>query len=268
MKPTVLAVGGSDSGGGAGIQADLRSIVANGGYPTTAITAVTAQNLARVDAVHEVPPGQVRAQLDAVLDGFPVRVVKTGMLWSVETIETVAEFLEVSEFPCVVDPVMVATSGARLLKNDAVSHVTQRLIPRAVLCTPNLDEAAVLLARPSISDHEHEQAAVELANRLGVSVLVKGGHRRGDLVDILVSEGGVHRFESTRSQLNTHGSGCALASSIATHLARGRTLVDAVGFALSYIARAAHAPVCLAEDVRVLGLDCPVDDLPVSQKNN
>lgn len=255
MKPVIMTVAGSDSGGGAGIQADLRAIVANGGFPTTVLTALTAQNLDGVTDVHGVPPSHVEAQLSAVTDGFPVSAVKTGMLWSAETIDTVVAGQRRTQCPWVVDPVMVATSGARLLQDQAIARYVDGLLPLASLVTPNLDEAAVLLGEASIADADHEDAATTLASRFGVAFLVKGGHRRGDLIDVLAEGGRVHRFAGVRYPVNTHGSGCALASAIAAHLGAGAGLVAATQAGLAYIQRAAASPLRLREEVSVLGLD-------------
>ncbi|MEL6546496.1 MAG: bifunctional hydroxymethylpyrimidine kinase/phosphomethylpyrimidine kinase [Myxococcota bacterium] len=253
MTPIVLSVAGSDSGGGAGIQIDLRAFQNNGVFGTTVLTALTAQNLEGVRDVHPVPVTHVQAQLDAVLDGFRVRAAKTGMLWSADTIEAVADAVDRTQIPWVVDPVMVATSGATLLQNSAISRYRDRLLPRAALVTPNLDEAAVLLERSTIADEDHEEAARELSDRFSVPFLVKGGHRRGALIDVLVADGELHRFESERRSLKTHGSGCALSAAIAARLGRGESLVSAVEEGLDYIRRASRFPIPLSSEIRVLG---------------
>lgn len=255
MLPVVMSVAGSDSGGGAGIQADLRSIVANGGFATTVITALTAQNLEGVSDVHGVPIEHVRSQLAAVVGGFSVRAAKTGMLWSAETISVVADCLCKQGFPWVVDPVMVATSGSRLLRDDAIDAYRRLVLPRATLITPNLDEAAVLLDVPTVDDAGHVHAAKALSERVGTSVLVKGGHRRDAIVDVLVHDGETFEFPAPRRVLNTHGSGCALAAAIATHLAHGRELVEAVETSLRYLQAAAAEPVQLEHGIRLLGLE-------------
>lgn len=255
MRPVVMSVAGSDSGGGAGIQADLRAIGANQGFGTTVITALTAQNLEGVREVHGVPAAHVREQLAAVTEGFPVAAAKTGMLWADETIAVVAQAAKSARFPWVVDPVMVATSGAKLLQDDAIARYRTELLPAAALVTPNLDEAAVLLDRERIHDHGHEEAARLLAREFGVPFLVKGGHRSDTLVDILAIDGEVFRFPAVRQTLNTHGSGCSLSAAIATRLAHGDGTVDAVRKGLAYLARAAAHPHAIRRDTRVLGLE-------------
>lgn len=250
-----MSVAGSDSGGGAGIQADLRAIVANGGFGTTVITALTAQNLEGVSDVHGVPTEHVRSQLDAVIGGFSVRAAKTGMLWSTETISVVSECLDKQSFPWVVDPVMVATSGARLLRDDAIDAYRRVILPRATLITPNLDEAAVLLDVQSVEDADQVDAAKALSDTTGTSVLVKGGHRQGAIVDVLVHDSETFQFPAPRRVLNTHGSGCALAAALATHLAHGRELVEAVETSLRYLQSATAEPAQLERGVRLLGLE-------------
>ncbi len=255
MRPVVMTVAGSDSGGGAGIQADLRAIGANGGFGTTVLTAVTAQNLEGVRDVHGMPVDHVRAQLAAVMGGFPVAAAKTGMLWSGETIAVVVRAVERSRFPWVVDPVMVASSGAKLLQDDAIERYRTELIPLAALVTPNLDEAAVLMGRTRIADDEHEDVALHLAREHRVPFLVKGGHREGALVDVLALDGQLHRFPATRRSLNTHGSGCSLSAAIATRLATGDGVREAVEAGLAYLAAAAAKPHQISEDTRLLGLE-------------
>ena len=239
----VLIAAGSDSGGGAGIQADIKTVTALGGFATTAITALTAQNTVAVTAIQPVPPAFVRAQMEAVLDDIGTDAVKTGMLFDAEVVTAIAEVLRerALSVPLVVDPVMVAESGARLIATSAVESLCERLIPLATVITPNAPEAEVLLGR-SIPDVEAAGAAAkDLAARFGVAVLLKGGHLPGDeVVDTLaLRDGELLRFRQSRLQTrNSHGTGCTLASAIAAGLAQGLALVPAVERARRYLRRA------------------------------
>lgn len=241
--PCALSIAGSDSGGGAGIQADLLSFAAQGVYGATAVTCVTAQNPDGVSAVHPCPPEVVTAQVRQVLAFYPVRAAKTGMLFSQAIIRsTAAALAEGSSLPIVVDPVMVASSGARLLEEGAIRALTEDLIPLATVVTPNLDEAEILLGRrPRDTEIGRMADAAELARKLGASVLLKGGHGEGDeLVDLLVDAGG--RVLATRRAArirgtDTHGSGCTLSAALAARLALGDTLADAFATAHAYLQR-------------------------------
>lgn len=238
-RPTVLSIAGSDSGGGAGIQADLAAFAYFGTFGTTAITAITAQNPAGVRGVYPVDPLGAAAQIDAVFDGFAVAAVKTGMLFSASLIDRVAECLE--RHPprwLVVDPVMVATSGARLLQDDAVAVLRNRLLPLASLITPNLPETEVLLGRGLATDEEARTAALELAARYpGVWALVKGGHGSGAVAtDVLAHAGRLWLFSAPREAVpTTHGTGCSLSAAIAACLALGAGPVAAVRRAKAYV---------------------------------
>jgi hydroxymethylpyrimidine/phosphomethylpyrimidine kinase len=256
-RPVALSVAGSDSGGGAGIQADLRTFSRLDTFGTTAITAITAQNLAGVTDVHGVPVTTVRAQLDAVIDGFAPKAAKTGMLWSAEIVRTVAEVRRQGRIAhWVVDPVMVATSGARLLREDAIAAYRTDLLPGATLATPNLDEAAVLLERERLGRADLDAAAHELERRLGCAVLLKGGHLEGDPVDLLCAGGRVTRWSHPRLlQVNTHGTGCMLSAAVTAHLARGATLADACAGGLAFVADALAHPWTLEGGVRLAGLE-------------
>jgi hydroxymethylpyrimidine kinase/phosphomethylpyrimidine kinase len=235
-RPVALSIAGSDSGGGAGIQADLRVFHRLGAFGTSAITAITAQNLQGVTDVVGLPPQSVRAQIDAVLGGFAVRAVKTGMLWSAEIVASVADVLATARLPAVVDPVMVATSGARLLDASAIANYRKLLIPRAALVTPNLDEAAVLLDRPRIDERAMPACAEQLFLRFGAPVLLKGGHLDGDPVDLLRYQGGIVAWRHPRVlSVNTHGSGCMLAAAIAARLAHGDELATACAHGLAFV---------------------------------
>jgi len=246
-----LSIAGSDSGANAGIQADLLSFAANGVYGTTALTCVTAQNPLGVAAVEPLPPPLVAEQIERVIDYYRPQAAKTGMLFSQELIEAVAAALETRPLPALVaDPVMVATSGDRLLSIEAIAILKERLLPLATLFTPNLDEAAALLGRRVESADDMADAALALASEIGRPCLLKGGHLEGDntLRDVLGwPEGKVRIFEQTRIEsVDTHGSGCALSSAIAAWLARGHKLEDAVEAGRAYLRKAMERPVRLA----------------------
>ena len=247
MRGRVLVVAGSDSGGGAGIQADIKTITVFGAYAATAITALTAQNTLGVEAVHIAPLDFVAKQIDVVMRDIGADVVKTGMLADAATIEAVCDGLAryASGVPVVVDPVMVATSGARLLADDALVMLVQRLVPMARVITPNLPEAEALSGM-SIPDVSAMRRAADALLSLGVSaVLLKGGHLPGDqIVDLLATADGVEEFAAPRiASRNTHGTGCTLASGIAASMAQGMTLRDAVIRARDFVRAAiASAP--------------------------
>ena len=235
----VLSIAGSDSGGGAGIQADLKTFSALGCYGMTAITAITAQNTQGVRAIHGVPPEVLRAQIDAVVEDIGVDAVKIGMLATPEVVQVVADAIRRHALANVVlDPVMVATSGDRLIAQETQGALVSELFPLAALITPNLDEAGWLLGR-SISDAQQLQAGADALLALGAqAVLLKGGHLPGDwVVDVLsLPSGEHHRLESTRiATRNGHGTGCTLSSAIAAHLALRQPLVAAVQAAREYI---------------------------------
>ena len=242
--PRVLSIAGSDSGGGAGIQADLKTISALGCYGMTAITALTAQNTLGVRAIHGVPQQMVRDQIDAVIEDIGAHAVKVGMLHAPEIVLTVAEAIDRHALPKVVlDPVMVATSGAVLIKNPAITVLVRELFPRALLVTPNLDEASLLVGRPLHNESDMEVAAQDMLAMGAHAVLLKGGHLSGDLVcDLLLTKNGVaHWMRAPRIHTgNTHGTGCTLSSAIAAHLALGAGLLEAVEAARCYV-RAALA---------------------------
>jgi hydroxymethylpyrimidine/phosphomethylpyrimidine kinase len=241
----VLSIAGSDSGGGAGIQADLKTFSALGCYGMTAITAITAQNTLGVSAIHGVPPEVLRAQLRAVLDDIGADAIKIGMLHSPEVVGVVAQALDDYRIAHVVlDPVMVATSGDRLMAHDTVRELVQELFPRATLVTPNLDEAALLLGRPITQSAEFDAAARDLMALGARAVLLKGGHLATDeVVDVLAMRGGqVQRWASPRiASRNVHGTGCTLSSAIAAHLALGSSLPQAVAASRQYVLAAIEA---------------------------
>jgi len=243
--PHLLTIAGSDSGGGAGIQADLKTFAALGCYGMTAITALTAQNTTGVRAIHGVPPSMLRDQIDAVLEDIGVDAVKIGMLHSPEVVRTVAEAIDRHGLQRVVlDPVMVATSGAVLIDSPAITVLVKELFGRAVLVTPNLDEAALLVGRPLTSEADMALAARELLTKGARAVLLKGGHLAGDVVcDLLMERGGQpYWMRAPRiATANTHGTGCTLSSAIAAYIALGASLVDAVDSARLFVRAALEA---------------------------
>jgi hydroxymethylpyrimidine kinase / phosphomethylpyrimidine kinase / thiamine-phosphate diphosphorylase len=225
---TALTIAGSDSGGGAGIQADLKSFAAVGVHGTSVVTCVTAQNTRSVDSIFPLPPEEVRAQLRAVLRDFDVRGAKTGMLYSADIVRAVSNELGGTTFPLVVDPVMVATVGASLERADFAAALARDLLPRATLVTPNRYEAGRLGGGRVRTLADARAAAKAIAKRGPRAVLVKGGHAPGELVDLLYHEGEFTEYRGYRYPDDLHGSGCALAASIAGYLATGADLVSAV----------------------------------------
>ncbi len=242
-----LTIAGSDSGGGAGIQADLKTFSALGCFGTSALTALTAQNTLGVTAVHPVPPAFIAAQIDAVLDDIGTDATKVGMVHSAAAIEVVADRLRHHETgPVVVDPVMVATSGDRLLEEDAVEALRRHLLPVATVVTPNVPEAAVLLdAEPITSRDQLADACRALADLGPRAVLLKGGHLEGDrAVDVLLDREADELLVLDAPRVDTtndHGTGCTLSSAVAALLARGDRLPDAVRGAKAYLGRALRA---------------------------
>lgn len=239
MKGRVLICAGSDSGGGAGIQADIKAVTALGAFAMTAITALTAQNTLGVQGVAGVAPDFIRLQMRSVLQDLGADALKTGMLHDVATIEAVCDEIAASApgLPLVADPVMVATSGSRLLADDAMETLRVRLLPIAVVITPNIPEAEALTGL-SIQDEAGMRAAAEALMAMGArAVLLKGGHLTGEtLVDLLVTPQGVDRYEDRRIETrHTHGTGCTLASAVAAGLAQGLALEPAVRRARAYV---------------------------------
>ena len=243
--PRVLSIAGSDSGAGAGIQADLKTFAALGCYGMTAITALTAQNTLGVRSIHPVPAAMLRDQIDAVVEDIGVDAVKIGMLHCVETIDTVAEAIDRHRLrPVVLDPVMMSTSGAKLIDDEAQSVLVRQLFHRAALVTPNLDEAGLLVGRPLASEADMQAAARELLSMGAPAILLKGGHLAGETVSdlLLVRDGSPHWMRAPRiATPNTHGTGCTLSSAIAAHLALGAELKQAVELARSYVRAALEA---------------------------
>jgi len=233
---TALTVAGSDSGGGAGIQADLSAFRFFGVFGTCALTAVTAQNPASVTAVHPAPPDVVGAQIDAVFDAIEVRAAKTGMLFDSAVIEVVAERLAGRNVPLVVDPVMVAGSGARLLKGDAVDALVKRLLPLATVVTPNLPEAAVLVGRSVERWDARCAAAVEIGRRFGCAVVLKGGHGADPGVDVFWDGARLQRLATPSLEtLDAHGTGCTFSAAIAAGLALGLDVTESVRRAKAFV---------------------------------
>jgi len=233
----VLIIAGSDSGGGAGIQADIKTVTALGGYAATAITAVTVQNTLGVTGVHPIPLDVVEAQARAVLSDIGADAIKTGMLGDAATVELVARLLDDAKVPAVVDPVMVAKGGASLLAAEAVAAVRERLIPRAALLTPNAPEAEALTGLSVETTDDLRRAGEALLAAGAKAVLMKGGHVPGDrVVDVLMTPAGETAFEGERiDSRHTHGTGCTLASACAVGLAQGLPLVEAVARAWDYV---------------------------------
>lgn len=238
----VLTVAGSDSGGGAGIQADLKTITLLGSYGASAITALTAQNTRGVKSIHGIPPSFVRDQIDTVLTDLPIDLIKTGMLHTPAIISLLSEYLteQTHYYPVVIDPVMVAKGGASLLELDAVAIFLETLLPQAYLLTPNIPEAERLINCRINSEAAMEQAARQLHGMGAANVLIKGGHMGGgDAVDILFDGQTIHRFSSERFFTSaTHGTGCSFASAIAAYLAQGEPLREAVRLAKNFITTA------------------------------
>ena len=256
-----LTIAGSDSGGNAGVQADVRAFHTFGLHACTALAALTAQNPAGVYAVEVPPPGFVVAQLDAVLPAYEIRAAKTGMLATAPVIEAVAARLaRESALPLVVDPVMVATSGAKLIADDAVAAMRDRLLPLAALATPNLPEAEVLAGMPIRSRADMAEAARRIRDRTGCAVLVKGGHRAGaEAEDYLLAPQGAFRLSSpaVENPASTHGTGCSLSAAIAAALATGLALPEAVAAGKAYVYEAIRTSLPVGPAATVLGMPDP-----------
>ncbi len=245
-----LTIAGSDSGGGAGIQADLKTFSALGVFGCSAITAITAQNTCAVTRVEAMPPGMVAAQIDAVLSDIQIGAIKIGMLATVAVIKEVADALAGYDGPIVLDPVMVAKSGDKLLADDAVEALKTHLLPRATVLTPNLPEAACLLGLPEADDAATALAQGQALCEVGAqAVLMKGGHAVGDTcVDRLVTPATVQDFSAPRiATSNTHGTGCTLSSAIAAELAKGKPLPLAVDRAHRWL----HAAIKAADQLNI-----------------
>jgi hydroxymethylpyrimidine/phosphomethylpyrimidine kinase len=238
--PVALTIAGSDSGGGAGIQADLKTFAALGVHGTSAITAITAQNTTGVTDILELPVALIREQIEVVVQDLGVNAAKTGMLSSAEIIAAVAQSIEEQLISnLVVDPVMVAKGGAKLLRDDAVAALRERLVPLATVITPNLPEAEVLLRRKIVSLDDRRAAARDLVGLGARIAVVKGGHAEGDATDVFFD--GLQTIELHAERIattNTHGSGCVFSAAITAALARGRTPLEAVREAKAFITKA------------------------------
>lgn len=236
----VLIIAGSDSGGGAGVQADIKTVTALGGHASSAITAVTVQNTLGVFGVHPIPVEIILAQARAVLDDIGADVIKTGMLGDVATVEAVAALLAQARIPAVIDPVMIAKGGAALLEPGALNAVRDRLIPLAALLTPNAPEAAALTGLKVETTDDLRRAGEALLTLGAGAVMMKGGHIDGPmLTDLLITPDGETLFTGPRIETrHTHGTGCTLASACATGLAQGLSLQGAVARAWAYVAEA------------------------------
>lgn len=246
---TALTIAGSDSCGGAGIQADIKTMTMNGVYAMSAITALTAQNTVSVTGVSEVTPDFLRLQLDAVFSDIFPDAVKTGMLSGEELIGVIAERLSFYKAKnIVVDPVMIATSGARLISENAVKALKERLLPLATVVTPNIPEAEVLSEIAIKTAEDMEKAAKAIAEEYGCAVLLKGGHSINDANDLLYAGGEKRWFKGKRiDNPNTHGTGCTLSSAIAANLAKGYDLFTSVERAKEYISEALAAMLDLGK---------------------
>ena len=240
---TALSIAGSDSSGGAGIQADIKTMTMNGVYAMSAITALTAQNTTGVRAIQEVSPAFLKAQIDAVFEDIFPDAVKIGMVASSDLIKVIAERLRFYEpGNIVVDPVMVATSGSSLMKTDAVKTLCQELLPLAMVVTPNIPEAQILAEQEITDENDMLAAAKAIGDRYGCAVLLKGGHSVSDANDLLYVDDEFLWFYGKRiHNPNTHGTGCTLSSAIATNLAKGYGLEAAVERAKAYISGALAA---------------------------
>ena len=240
---TALTIAGSDSSGGAGIQADLKTMTANGVYGMSAITALTAQNTTGVTGIMEVTPDFLASQLDAVFTDIYPDAVKTGMVASSDLIRVIAEKIrQYNAKNIVVDPVMVATSGAKLISDDAIGTLKSELLPLADVITPNIPEAEVLSGMSIRNEEDMVNAAREINGRFGCSVLCKGGHQINDANDLLYRNGDYVWFKGKRiDNPNTHGTGCTLSSAIAANIAKGEDLDNAVRNAKDYISGALAA---------------------------
>ena len=246
---TALTIAGSDSCGGAGIQADIKTMTANGVYAMSAITALTAQNTTGVTDIMEVTPEFLAEQLDAIFSDIYPDAVKTGMVASTSLIETIASKLRDNKVKnVVVDPVMVATSGAKLISDDAIETLKKELLPLATVITPNIPEAEVLSGMEIKSEEDMIKAAEMISNTFGCAVLCKGGHKVNDANDLLYRDGGYVWFKGKRiDNPNTHGTGCTLSSAIAANLAKGNDLETSVQKAKEYIEGALGAMLDLGK---------------------
>jgi len=239
VPPIALTIAGSDPSGGAGIQADLKTFHQFGVYGEAVLTLLTVQNTQRVSRVDVLSPDLVKEQLEAVLNDIPPNAAKTGALGSVEVVETISELAAAFTFPLVVDPVMISKHGAPLLSRDAEHAIRHKLIPHAELVTPNIPEAAVLAGMPVATEEDVREAAIRIRALGAKAVLIKGGHRAGEPVDVLLDEGGVLSFPAERiNTRHTHGTGCTYAAAITACLALGHPLREAIRISRAYVQHA------------------------------
>lgn len=265
MRHTALTIAGSDCSGGAGIQADIKTMTANGVYAMSAITALTAQNTTGVYGIMESTPSFLASQLDCIFTDIPPEAVKTGMVSSSALIEVIGRKLQQYQAKnVVVDPVMVATSGGKLLEDAAVETLKHCLLPLADLLTPNIPEAAVLSGISIKSEEDMVTAARIISENYGCAVLCKGGHNQNDANDLLYGQNGnIHWFYGRRIDTrNTHGTGCTLSSAIAANLAKGMTLIQAVEKAKDYISGALAAGLTLGRGSGPMDHAFAIPDMP------
>ncbi len=246
---TALTIAGSDSSGGAGIQADIKTMTANGVYAMSAVTALTAQNTTGVTGIMEVTPEFLEQQLDRIFEDIYPDAIKTGMVSSSSLISVIAgKIKQYNAKNVVVDPVMVATSGARLISEDAIGTLKTELLPLATIVTPNIPEIEILADMEVKSEEDMVEAAKRISMEYGCAVLAKGGHRINDANDLLYADGKATWFHGKRiNNSNTHGTGCTLSSAIASNLAKGKTLEESVLFAKNYISGALAAMLDLGK---------------------
>lgn len=251
----VLSIAGSDCSGGAGIQADIKAISANGGYAASVITAITAQNTQGVQGIHAIPPSMVQMQIESVLADLRVDAIKIGMVFEADIVRAIAQALR-NDFvrtgrniPVVFDPVMISTSGHKLMSDDTIEALRHELFPLSTLLTPNLHEASMLAEREIKTVEQMEETGRALSGRYHTSVLIKGGHLEGDeMCDVLVHRGDIYHYPHTRvDSKNLHGTGCTLSSAIATHIAKGDAMPQAVEQSAAYV----HRAICQAARMKI-----------------
>lgn len=256
MIAQILTIAGSDCSGGAGIQADIKAISALGGYAASAITAITAQNTLGVNGISPISSDMVSSQIRAVLDDLDIRAIKIGMVFSADIVHAIADTLSQyqrqkagAQIPIVFDPVMISTSGHRLMSEDTIAALCQKLFPISTLLTPNLHEASHLMETEIRTVAQMEEMGQALEEKYGVSVLVKGGHLDGDdMVDVLCHEGRCYHYTHPRvDSRNLHGTGCTLSSAIATFLGQGQPLPEAVRLGSDYV----HKAICKAAGIKI-----------------
>lgn len=248
---TTLTIAGSDSSGGAGIQADIKTMISNGVYAMSAITALTAQNTTGVSAIMEVTPEFLEEQIKMIVTDIMPDAVKTGMVASVRLIEVIADsIIKYKLKNIVVDPVMVSTSGSKLITDDAINTLKEKLLPLATLITPNIPEAEILCGFSIKSKDDMEKAAKDIFKKYGCAVLLKGGHNLNDANDFLLSKDEEIWFKGKRIEnSNTHGTGCTLSSAIASNLAKGNSLKEAIKNAKEYISGALRSNLDLGKGI-------------------